>query len=86
MKNVILNANFVIGLGLIGERIMAMENKQQALLDLFRATLEMLHFLTFVSPKNIRKDRIKYHLDKVKFYMGNFEKEFIKKEKQDGKH
>lgn len=59
-----------------------MENKQQAILDLYRATLAMLHHLTFVSPTNTKKDIIKHHIDEVKFYIGIFEDVFIKKEEQ----
>lgn len=59
-----------------------MENKQQAILDLFRAALAMLHYLTFVSPKNIKKDIIKHHIDNVKFYIGIFEDVFFKEKEQ----
>lgn len=61
-----------------------MENKQQAILDLYRATLAMLHHLTFVSPSNTHKDIIKHHLDEVKFYIGIFEDVFLK-EKENAK-
>lgn len=59
-----------------------MGNKQQAILDLFRAMLAMLHHLTFVSPKNTQKDIIKHHIDNVKFYIGIFEDVFFKEKEQ----
>ena len=60
-----------------------MENKQQVILELLREMLKMLHYLTFISPKNINKDTLKYIINKVRQRLDHFEDVFVKEDEQD---